>query len=89
MYLFLERREGKEKEGEKHQNVVSSHEPQSWGPGLQTQAYSVTGNRTSNPLVSQASTQSIEPHQPRPDVFHISFIDSSKSLQTAQISKNS
>ena len=35
IYLFLERREGKEKEGEKHQCVVASCMPPIGGPGPQ------------------------------------------------------
>ena len=43
MYLFLERGEGKgEREGEKHQCVVASHAPPTWGPGPQTQACALT-----------------------------------------------
>ena len=35
IYLFLERVDGKEKEGEKHQGVVASQAPPCWGPGPQ------------------------------------------------------
>ena len=50
MYLFLERRDGREKEGEKHQCVVVFHMPllETWPA---TQARALTGNQTSDPLV--------------------------------------
>ena len=51
IYLFLERgREGSEREGEKHQCVVASHEPPI-GDLPTTQACALTGNRTCNLLV--------------------------------------
>ena len=35
IYLFLERGEGKEREGETYQCVVASHMTPYWGPGPQ------------------------------------------------------
>ena len=35
-----------------------------WGPWPATQACALTGNGTSDPVGSQASAQSTEPHQP-------------------------
>ena len=51
IYLFLERGEEREKEEEKHQCVVASHMPLLTWP--ETQACALTGNRTSEPLVSR------------------------------------
>ena len=50
IYLFLERGEGKEKEGEKHQCVVASH-TSCTGDLAHTQACALTGNQTGNCLV--------------------------------------
>ena len=49
-YLFLDRGEGREKEGEKHQCVATPTHPH-WGTRPATQAYALTGNRTSDPLL--------------------------------------
>ena len=50
--LFLERGEGKEREGEKHQCVVASHAPPTGGlTWLATQVCALTGNQTGDPLV--------------------------------------
>ena len=66
IYLFLERGEGREKEGEKHQWVVASHMPP-------------TGDLACNPgmcpdwelnqrsFALQACAQSAEPHHPGPN----------------------
>ena len=43
IYLFLERREGREKEGEKHQCEVCFHGPQT-GDLAATQPCALTGN---------------------------------------------
>ena len=52
-YLLLERGEGKEKEGEKHQCVVASHVPPTGdlahNPGM------CPGNRTGDPLIHRLS----------------------------------
>ena len=63
LYLFLEKREGKEKQGEKHQCVVASHV----GPtGDVAHNPGMCPDWESNwrPFCSQAGTQSTEPHQP-------------------------
>ena len=63
IYLLLERREGRKKEGEKHQCVLASHIPPTedlaHNPGM-------CPDWESNwrPFGSQASVQSTEPHQP-------------------------
>ena len=61
-YLFSEKGEGKEKEGQKHHRMVTSHAPPTrdlaHNPGM-------SPDWESNQLFgSQASTQSTEPHQP-------------------------
>ena len=62
IYLFLDRGEGNEWEGEKHQCVVAYHTPPPGGlghnPGMCPDWES---NR--RPFGLQASTQSTEPHQ--------------------------
>ena len=50
IYLFLDKGEGREKEGEEHQCVVASHVPL-LGTWPASQAYALTGNRTGEPLV--------------------------------------
>ena len=52
IYLFLERRERREKEGERNINVqlIASHVPPT-GDLAATQACALTGNRTGNPMV--------------------------------------
>ena len=50
-YLFLDRGEGKEKERERNINVWSPVVHPLLGTWPTTQAYALTGNRTSNPLV--------------------------------------
>ena len=63
IYLFLERGEGREKEGEKHQCVVASCTPPTrdlaCNPGMCPDWES-----NQQPLGSQAGAQSPEPHQP-------------------------
>ena len=63
IYLFLERGEGKEKEGEKHQCVVASCTPptedQAYTPGM-----CLGWESNQQPFGSQASAQSTEPHHP-------------------------
>ena len=51
MYLFLERGEGKQKERERNINVWLSPAHPPLGTWSATQAYALTGNWTSNPLV--------------------------------------
>ncbi|KAF6081718.1 hypothetical protein HJG60_008738 [Phyllostomus discolor] len=68
-YLFLERGEGRAKEGEKHQYVVASHTPPT-GTWPATQACALTGNP---PFGSQACVQSTAPHQPGLIVVFIEF----------------
>ena len=52
IYIFLERGEGKEKEGEKHPCVAASHVPPTGGPTRPaTQACALTGKGTRNPLI--------------------------------------
>ena len=50
IYVFPERKERRDKEGEKCQCVVASHMPQ-LGTWPATQAHAPTGNRTRDPLV--------------------------------------
>ena len=61
--LFLDRGEGREKEGEKHQCVVASHTPPTGGlahnPGMCPDWES-----NQRPFGSQAGTPSTESHQP-------------------------
>ena len=62
IYLFSEKGEGKEKEGQKHHRMVTSHAPPTrdlaHNPGM-------SPDWESNQLFgSQASSQSTEPHQP-------------------------
>ena len=51
MYLFLERREGKEKERERNINVLLPLTCSHLGTWPATQACALTGNQTSDPLV--------------------------------------
>ena len=63
IYLFLERREGREKEGEKHQCVAASWVPPTgdlaWNPGM-----CPDWELNQRPFGSQANAQSTELHQP-------------------------
>ena len=63
IYLFLERGDQREKEGEKHQCVVASHVPLTGDlachPGMCPDWES-----NQQPFGLQASAQSTEPHQP-------------------------
>ena len=63
IYFFLERGRGWERGGEKHQCVVASHAPPT---GDLTHNPGMCPDWESNqwPFVSQAGTQSTEPHQP-------------------------
>ena len=80
IYLFLERKEGKEKGGEKHQCVVSSHEPPTGdlacNPGMCPDWES---NRLPSGL--QACAQSTEPHQPGLLVDSFMYPDQGSNLQ--------
>ena len=62
---------GREREGEKHQCVVASHDPPLLGTLPATQACALTGNQTGDPLVWQAGAQSTEPHQPGKHYFFL------------------
>ena len=63
IYLFLERGDQREKEGEKHQCVVASHVPLTGdlacNPGM-----GPDWELNQQPFGLQASAQSTEPHQP-------------------------
>ena len=61
-YLFLERGEGREKEGEKHQCVVSSHVP-STGDPARNPGLCPDWESNWQPFGSQAGTQFTESHQ--------------------------
>ena len=50
-YLFLETKEGRKREGEKHQCVVASRVPPPLGTWPATQACALTGNQTGDTLV--------------------------------------
>ena len=63
IYLFLERGEGKEKEGEKHQCVVASYVPPTRDPA-RNPGMCPDWELNQWPFGSQACTQSTEPHQP-------------------------
>ena len=67
LLLFLERGEGREEEKERNINVWLPCMHLLLGTWPSTQA--LTGNRTVNPLVLQANTQSTEPHQPGPTII--------------------
>ena len=62
IYLFLERRERREKEGEKHECVVASHAPLTGdlacNPGM-----CPDWELNQQPFGSQTGPQSTEPHQ--------------------------
>ena len=68
IYLFLERGEGRGREGEKYQCVVASHAPPT---GDLAQNPGMCPDWESNPsaFVSLAGAKSTEPHQPGPNVF--------------------
>ena len=63
MYLFLESGEGREKEGEKYECVVTSCTPPTEGPAHNP---GMCSDWELNwwPFGSQSGTQSTEPHQP-------------------------
>ena len=63
MYLFLERGEGTEKEGEKHQCVVASCVPPIGDLAHNPDMYP-DWESNQQCFGSQATTQSTEPHQP-------------------------
>ena len=64
IYLFLDRREGKEKERERNINVWLPLEHPLLGTWPTTEACALTGNQTGDPFVCRCCTQSTEPHQP-------------------------
>ena len=63
IYLFLERGREGEKEGEKHQSVVASHEPLV-GDLARNPGTCPDWESHQLPFGLQASTESTEPHQP-------------------------
>ena len=75
IYLFIERGEGREREGKKQQCVVASHTPPTGdlahNPGMCPDWES---NR--RPFGFQAGTQSIEPHHP--GLMDVSYIKKKK-----------
>ena len=62
-YLFLDRGEGREKEGEKHQCVVAFHTLPT-GDLLRNRGMCLDEELNQRPFGSQAHAQSTEPHQP-------------------------
>ena len=62
IHLFLERGEGREKEGEKHQGVVASCAPPT-GDLARNPGMCPDWELNWQPFSSQASAQSTEPHQ--------------------------
>ena len=63
IYLFLERGEGREKEGEKHQCVVASRVSPTWDLALNP-GMCPDWESNQRPPGLQAGIQSTEPHQP-------------------------
>ena len=58
-YLFLEKGEGWEKEWEKNINVCLPLVPPQLGTRPAAQAYALTGNRTSDPLVRKPALSAL------------------------------
>ena len=58
-YLFLERGEGKEKEGERNINVWLLPARPLLGTWAATQAFAPTGNRNSDPLVHRPARNAL------------------------------
>ena len=71
IHLLLERGEGSEKETERNINVWLHVVRPLLGTWPATQACALTGASNRQPLGSQASAQSTEPHQPGPRHFPI------------------
>ena len=65
LYLFLERGEGKKREGEKHQCVVASCMPPT-GDLTHNPGMCLDWESNQRPFGSQAGAQSTEPHQAGP-----------------------
>ena len=65
IYLFLERGEGREKEGEKHQCVAASRAPTT-GDLAHNPGMCPDWESNQRPFDSQAGTQSAEPGRPGP-----------------------
>ena len=63
IYLFLDREDGWEKEGEKHQCVVASHAPRT-GDLAHNPGMCPDWESNQRPTSLQAGTQSTEPQQP-------------------------
>ena len=68
IYVILERGEGREKEGEKHQRVVASRAPPT-GDLACTPGMWPDWELNQPPFGSQAGAQSTEPHQPGPNFY--------------------
>ena len=68
IYLFLDRGEGREKEGEKHPCVVASRAPPT-GHLARNPDTCPDWESNQRPFGSQASAQSTEPHQPGQENF--------------------
>ena len=73
IYLFLDRGEGWEKEGEKHQCVVACCMPP-MGTWPTNQACALNLELNQQPFGSQTRAQSTEPHQPGHPVHILDFI---------------
>ena len=71
IYLFLQRRGEREKEKERNINVWLPVTDLQLGTWPATQACSLIGNWTGDPLVHRPSTQLAEPHQPGQKVLCI------------------
>ena len=68
VYLFLEKGSEGEREGEKHQCVVAFCVPPT-GDLAHNPGMCPDWESNQWPFVSQASTQSTEPHHPRADIY--------------------
>ena len=68
IYLFLERGEGREKEGEKHRYVVASRTPPT-GDLVCNPGMCPDWESNQQPFGLQVISQSTEPHQPGQEFF--------------------
>ena len=73
IYLFLESREGKEKEKERNINVFASHVPQTGDPACNP-GMCPDWESNQRPFGSQAYAQSTELHQPGPKIYEFDCI---------------